>query len=469
MTAFNTNPGSGGPSFEADTEGAANWVVNKMGWGAAGSGQRTTLLQPFPVQSAATNFIFSASGQNTTTTQLAAAATFTGTIESTQNQPGVSVLLTTDQPGTFVLKQSIDSSGTFNTSTYTRYLLAGSTLSEYFPANGNFAQTFFTNTGAATTTTLNLNTAYGDLAAVDSTGRLPVSSPMDTRVYSVAGVIAINTILLTVDCINSRGVSIQCTSMGTTGVVTPQWSNDGVTYIAQSVMTTAGVAAATITAAGMWTSPVYGRYLQLKLTTATTAGTTTFVTQAMAQFIGAVQSQPVVAAAGTGLTASAAMADAFANPTLGKQAVVNMVYNGTTWDLQRGMSGNLTTGDTGAKTATGNGATVANVGNKGVSIVVNMGAVTGTTPTCVIKVQSSVDGGTNWVDVPGATTASLTATGLYGIDVYPGATVTAGVATTGTKAVTSQVISRAWRIVWTIGGTTPSFTITSVSYNYLPN
>jgi hypothetical protein len=84
-------------------------------------------------------------------------------------------------------------------------------------------------------------------------------------------------------------------------------------------------------------------------------------------------------------------------------------------------------------------------------------------------VQGSTDGGTSWYDVPGATTASLTATGLYGITIYPGIAATAGVATTGTTATTSMAIPRAWRMVWTIGGTTPSFTITAIQYNYLPN
>lgn len=172
---------------------------------------------------------------------------------------------------------------------------------------------------------------------------------------------------------------------------------------------------------------------------------------------------------GAQLTASAAMADAFANPTLGKQAVLNLVYNGSTWDLQRGMSGNLTTGDTGAKTATGNGATITNVGNKGVQLLINMGAVTGTSPTCVIKLQGSVDGGTTWYDVPGATTASLVATGVFGITLYPGLPTTAGTTTSGTTAQCNAVLPRTWRAVWTIGGTTPSFTLTNIQYNYLPN
>lgn len=146
-----------------------------------------------------------------------------------------------------------------------------------------------------------------------------------------------------------------------------------------------------------------------------------------------------------------------------------LLYNGSTWDRARGMSIAITTGDTGAKTATGNGATQTNVGNTGIQIVLAMGAVTGTTPTFVMKVQGSVDGGTNWYDVPGATTASLVATGVWGISLYPGQVVTAGTTTTGTTATASCALPRTWRVVWTIGGTTPSFTITSITYNYLVN
>lgn len=128
-----------------------------------------------------------------------------------------------------------------------------------------------------------------------------------------------------------------------------------------------------------------------------------------------------------------------------------------------------TTGDTGAKIITGTGATVANSGNKGVQIVIALGVVTGVTPTAVFKVQTSVDGGTTWVDLPGATTASLVATGNWGITIYPGQAVTAGTTTTGTTATVSGVIPRSWRMAWTISGTTPSFPITSITYNYLPN
>jgi hypothetical protein len=93
--------------------------------------------------------------------------------------------------------------------------------------------------------------------------------------YNVAGVITINTVLATLDCSQYRSISIQCTSMGTTGVVTPEWSNDNSTWVAATILTQAGATATTFSAAGLWVVPVQARYLRLRLSTATTAGTTT--------------------------------------------------------------------------------------------------------------------------------------------------------------------------------------------------
>jgi hypothetical protein len=175
------------------------------------------------------------------------------------------------------------------------------------------------------------------------------------------------------------------------------------------------------------------------------------------------------AVAETHLPATAASADALANPTITQIGADQMLYNGSTWDRQRGMSVATTTGDAGAKTATGNGATQTNVGNKGIQIFIDLGTVSGTSPTCVFKVQGSVDGGTLWFDIPAAATASLTSSVDVGIMLYPGVAVLAGSTTTGTTATCSEVLPRTWRMVWTIGGTTPSFTINSVTYNYLSN
>jgi hypothetical protein len=111
--------------------------------------------------------------------------------------------------------------------------------------------------------------------------------------YNQAGVIAINTILMTIDCRDCTAISISCNAMGTAGVVTPRWINEvGDTGQAATIMTPAGVAATTFNGAGMWVVPVVARYLTLVLTTATTAGTTTIRTS---KLFGAIPSQLIPA------------------------------------------------------------------------------------------------------------------------------------------------------------------------------
>lgn len=161
----------------------------------------------------------------------------------------------------------------------------------------------------------------------------------------------------------------------------------------------------------------------------------------------------------TELPAAAALADAAANATTPTAGSARLNFNGTTWDRARG-NFNGTTGDTGAKTATGNGATQTNFNARGAILTFVLGTVSGTAPTCVFKIQGSGDSGTTWHDIPGATTASLTATGNTVLAVFPGVTVAA-------NAAVSYPLPRTWRVVWTIGGTTPSFTITAIQVAYL--
>jgi hypothetical protein len=130
------------------------------------------------------------------------------------------------------------------------------------------------------------------------TQRLPLEARLTS--YNVAGVIPINTILMPLDCTFYRSVSIQCVAMGTTGVVTPEWSNNNVDWQPGTLLTPLGATATTISAAGLWVMPVVARFLRLRLSTATTAGTTTF---AVIQFDDRKQmwlaTQPVTAGAGT--------------------------------------------------------------------------------------------------------------------------------------------------------------------------
>lgn len=111
--------------------------------------------------------------------------------------------------------------------------------------------------------------------------------------FNQAGVIVINTVLMTVDCTKLRGLAVQAIAVGTTGVITPQWSNDNTNWVAASLMTPAGVAAATLTGAGLWTTVIFARYFRLILTTATTAGSTTLDVKGSSMPIGQPVVQPV--------------------------------------------------------------------------------------------------------------------------------------------------------------------------------
>lgn len=100
------------------------------------------------------------------------------------------------------------------------------------------------------------------------------AAPAPVITYNVSGVITINTTLVLLDCSQYQGVSIHCHSIGTTGVITPQWSADGTNWTTATVTTVAGADATTLAAATNYRVPRAARYFRLQLTTATTAGTT---------------------------------------------------------------------------------------------------------------------------------------------------------------------------------------------------
>jgi len=170
--------------------------------------------------------------------------------------------------------------------------------------------------------------------------------------------------------------------------------------------------------------------------------------------------------------AAAALADATSNPTIGGIQDFAMRFNGTSWDRARN-NVNTTTGDSGTKTATFAGAAQTNYDALGAIITILLGTVSGTTPTLAAQLQWSPDGGTTWLTI-GAALANLTATSQTGtIWAYPTNISTAGATpaalTTG-ATVTLQLntpLPRTWRLNYTIGGTTPSFAISSVQVNYL--
>ena len=125
------------------------------------------------VAQSATNFVFSS--LNSTTAQLAVGATYTGTIEVVTNQQSASILLTSDQNGTLIFREYIDAAGLRPSRVSTYTILANVPFSRSFALNGNYFRASFQNTGTATTTTLNLNTAYGTIPSATVLGNEPVS------------------------------------------------------------------------------------------------------------------------------------------------------------------------------------------------------------------------------------------------------------------------------------------------------
>ena len=99
-----------------------------------------------------------------------------------------------------------------------------------------------------------------------------------------------------------------------------------------------------------------------------------------------------------------------------------------------------------AKTATGNTAAIDTSDSRTLNIGVNVTAVSGTTPSCTFSVEWSYDGTNFGAGESPATFAAITAT--------------------KNTSQTFPVRAPYYRLVWTISGTTPSFTFAAYSYIY---
>lgn len=148
-------------------------------------------------------------------------------------------------------------------------------------------------------------------------GRIAPAQPL-TQIgfYANSGVIVINTLLMAVDCSNYASLSLQY-SVGTTGVVTPQWSNDGETWFAATTYDATLNAATTLAAGtGLRFVNVMARYFRLALTTATTAGTTLAVLMGgQRPFANTPTTQAVTVSSGTVTTVTTVSASTPATPT----------------------------------------------------------------------------------------------------------------------------------------------------------
>ena len=458
------------------------------------------------------------SGFNSRSTLLGASAVFTGTGELVSDYSSIIVSVATDQASALnglSIQQSTDGTNWDFLDNFT--LPAGATKTYNVPVQAQYFRVVLTN-GTTAQTFLRLQTIFcrntkrgsslrpqdgrdnendvEEIAAylsgyngtawdrlrssianglqVDPTRNAPDLSVGPTAITTQnlvpAGAATANSAVTLVMGSGQRGATIQVT--GTyTGALSVQGTVDGTTWVTLggNVLSNLNTNAlsATIASAtqGMFQVEVAG-LAQIRVTAlaAVTGTATVTIKGTIGAGVMSIDNTLTVAGSGTfvvdsEMPAAAVLADNTANPTTPTVGATGLLYNGTTHDRARG-NWNVNTGDTGAKTATGNGATQTNYDSSGAVIVFNVGAVSGTTPTMVLKLQGSSDGGTTFYDLPNAATVSITATGVYVLSVYPGVTVAA-------NAAVSHPMPRTWRVVWTIGGTTPSFAITNIQVGYV--
>lgn len=150
-------------------------VIGKVGIDQTtpGSTNKVSIGSDGQVATNGTVFIFSTT--NSSTSQLGAGATFTGAVESIVNQQSFSILFTSDQNATITINQFIDGAGTKNAQQLVFTYTAGSKFARSGVANGNYFQIIVQNTGGSTTTTLQLDTAYGTIPSATQLNNSPMA------------------------------------------------------------------------------------------------------------------------------------------------------------------------------------------------------------------------------------------------------------------------------------------------------
>lgn len=242
-------------------------------------------LRASAVPSRIASFAYPISTANSSTAQLAAGATFTGTWETPQDQPSMSILLTSDQDTTITVQQAIDAAGTFLAPNIVFYVRAGEGFARSITINGNYVRVTAQNTGASTTTTFNLNVAFGNLGDADSTGTQPVTELPLVLTGQAAQTAVVNNILTPtagaagLPVSGFRSASVQVVSTGTGGTFIFEQSNDGTNWVALPVFNAALVTGVPITAAItasasqiIYTFPVRANFLRLRIATTITGG-----------------------------------------------------------------------------------------------------------------------------------------------------------------------------------------------------
>lgn len=168
------NAGTGGDVIAADDLGTAKAQRVKLMLGATGvDGGNVTPTNAIPTISSGAN-VFQGAG-NTSSAQLAAGASFSGTPETVFNQAAVSVLVVSDQPVQIILNQWQDAGGTKVVVSQIFTVAANVNFSQSIPASGNYFSLKVTNLGPVATTSLAIDTVYGTLLPATQLNNAPVA------------------------------------------------------------------------------------------------------------------------------------------------------------------------------------------------------------------------------------------------------------------------------------------------------
>ena len=177
-------------------------------------------------------FLFST--LNSSVAQLASGATFTGTVEDITAYPALSLMAFADQDLTVTVNQFIDAGGTKIAEQNTYSLTANEKFAYSYPINGNYIQVSVKNEGGSTTTTLQLDTAYG---VIDQTNEIKDDflRGQATQTATVNNILTPTSGTASVDVSKYRAFVCQVVSTGTAGTFIFEGSNDNVNFQAAPV------------------------------------------------------------------------------------------------------------------------------------------------------------------------------------------------------------------------------------------
>jgi len=231
------------------------------------------------------SYAYPISTANSSTSQLTAGSTFTGTWETPQDQPSLSILLTSDQNTTITVQQAIDVAGTFRAPDIVFYARANEGFARSLTINGNYVRITAQNTGGSTTTTFNCNVAFGTFGDADATGVQPVTELPLVLTGQAAQTATVNNILTPtagtagINVSGYRSASVQVVSTGTGGTFIFEQSNDNVNWrplpVFNAELVTGVPITAAITASAsqiIYTFPIRGNFLRLRIATLITGG-----------------------------------------------------------------------------------------------------------------------------------------------------------------------------------------------------